>query len=131
MAEVRRLSSLAKRSQSLTAGVASRHGQKPVLSEIDAENAKIKARVMQQFLLRKSEKAFDPRTFYHNETYVYVVPHTHTDLGWLKTMKDYYDQGKDFLTRCAPNFGFDAEIAPQTRKKVCISRCWLPKDVLG
>lgn len=93
IAEVKKLSSHAKRSHSLHVGVSSRLGAKPVLSEIDAENNRIRSKQLQEFLLRKSDKAFDPRTFYHNESYVYVVPHTHTDLGWLKTMKDYYEQG--------------------------------------
>lgn len=91
--DVKKIGSTARRSQSLRVGVSSRLGVKPVLAEIDAENQRIKEKQMQDFASRKTEKAFDPRTFYQNETYVYVVPHTHTDLGWLKTLKDYYEQG--------------------------------------
>ncbi len=29
-----------------------------------------------------------------NETYVYVIPHSHTDLGWLHTVEEYFAKSR-------------------------------------
>lgn len=35
--------------------------------------------------LKNSSKSFKKKTLF------YLVPHTHTDLGWLHTIQEYYD----------------------------------------
>jgi hypothetical protein len=131
ISEVKRLSSLSKRGHWTSVAISSRMGTKPVLTTIDAENLKVRAKQMQEFILRKSDKAYDPRTFLPNETYVYVVPHSHTDLGWLKTLKEYYDQGTSTLTRRPPHPRLDAEDSPQAWPQVRVPRRGFLEDVLG
>lgn len=74
--------------------LASKKGVKPTPLEYDL-NA-VKQRQKQVEMLKSTSKLdHKPHkvdSFQPNETYVYVVPHTHTDLGWLETVEDYYSK---------------------------------------
>ena len=70
--------------------VANRRGVKVTVSEADEHQAKERARLVHELLLKDSEPPFAPGSLLPNETYVYVIPHTHTDLGWLSTVEEYF-----------------------------------------
>ena len=74
--------------------LASKKGTKPTPLEYDQYVMKQKTKLISR--LRNStkitNKPFQTERILQNETYVYVVPHTHTDLGWLETVEDYYSK---------------------------------------
>jgi hypothetical protein len=70
--------------------VSNRRGVKVTVSESDEQHAKERGRLMHELLLKESEPPFDRRSLLPNETYVYIIPHTHTDLGWLSTVEEYF-----------------------------------------
>lgn len=70
--------------------VSNRRGVRVTVAEIDEHQAKERSRLVHELLLKDSEPPFAPGSQLPNETYVYVIPHTHTDLGWLSTVEEYF-----------------------------------------
>lgn len=74
--------------------LASKRGTKPTPLEHDQQLMKQRTRLLARLRnsTATSNKPFATERMQPNETYVYVVPHTHTDLGWLETVEDYYSK---------------------------------------
>ena len=41
------------------------------------------------------------RKYDADKTYVHIVPHTHDDVGWLKTVDEYFYGGESRVLDCA------------------------------
>ena len=74
--------------QSTTIG--NKRGNKTTIAEMDEYQTKEKAKMVHDLILKDKEPPFNSKAFLNNETYVYIIPHTHTDLGWLSTVEEYY-----------------------------------------
>ena len=74
--------------------VANRRGLKVTGAEIDEQAAKERGRLVHELLLKDGEPPFGSGGLLPNETYVYIMPHTHTDLGWLHTVEEYFAKSR-------------------------------------
>lgn len=71
------------------------------ISEQESQERKIKTKKIQKAKLeslknksREDFRAFNLTNYSKEKTYIYVIPHSHTDVGWLETIKDYYSERK-------------------------------------
>ncbi len=96
MAEDLRSTRLELRAQGLAKDhkVSNRRGAKVTFAEADEHLEKLRARQVHELLLKTDERPFDPAGLLPNETYVYVIPHSHTDLGWLHTVEEYFAKSR-------------------------------------
>jgi Glycosyl hydrolases family 38 N-terminal domain len=81
--------------------LASKKGFKPSQLEFDQHVFRQRSKVFQKLksTSRYDHKPFNIDAIQSNETYIYVVPHSHTDLGWLETVEDYYSKCSRMLIK--------------------------------
>lgn len=81
----------------------------------DYENAKRKKQREHEDSL-KDNRVIQTRPNQHKTLYVHMVPHTHDDLGWLKTVDDYYSGSNQEAHHASVELILDSVVDQMTLK---------------